>query len=115
MRTHRLDLADERQSLVLHAFARLKAFCKERNVVFNFVDLRWGITAEEAQGGRALSTCLREIDLCRPYFVGILSERYGWAASPKDEIFEKNIQLALETFPWVECVIMHYAATPVVP
>lgn len=105
IRAHRSsDMADERQSLVLHAFARLKTFCKERNVVFNFVDLRWGITAEESQGGRALSTCLREVDLCRPYFVSILGERYGWAASQKDEVFEKNIQLALETFPWVEYV-----------
>jgi hypothetical protein len=93
----------EREALVLDTFALLKALCEERNVLFGFVDLRWGVTAEESQGGRAVITCLREIDLCRPYFVGILGERYGWAAGPnKDDALEKNLQIATESFPWVE-------------
>ena len=98
-------MAAEREGLVLHTFARIQALCEERNVLFSFVDLRWGITAEEALGGRALLTCLKEVDLCRPYFVCMLGERYGWVANgAADDAFAKNIQLAAESFPWVECV-----------
>jgi hypothetical protein len=32
----------------------------------------------ETMEGRVLPTCLAEIDRCRPYFIGILGERYGW-------------------------------------
>ncbi len=28
--------------------------------------------------GETILSCLREIDHSRPYFVGILGERYGW-------------------------------------
>ena len=40
------------------------------------VDLRWGITDE--QKGEVLPICLAEIERCRPYFIGLLGERYGW-------------------------------------
>jgi hypothetical protein len=36
----------------------------------------------ETMEGRVLPTCLAEIDRCRPYFIGILGERYGWV--PKE-------------------------------
>jgi hypothetical protein len=42
------------------------------------VDLRWGITAEQAEEGEALPLCLEAIRRCRPYFIGLLGERYGW-------------------------------------
>lgn len=103
-----LDMAAERRALVLSAFERIKALCVERNVLFGFVDLRWGITAEETLGGRALLTCLKEVDLCRPYFVCMLGERYGWVANgAADDAFNKNVQVAAESFPWVECVVWH--------
>jgi hypothetical protein len=31
-----------------------------------------------AESGSTLSTCLNEIDRCRPFFVGFLGTRYGW-------------------------------------
>jgi hypothetical protein len=42
------------------------------------VDLCWGITVELAERGEVLPICLAEIDRARPYFIGMLGERYGW-------------------------------------
>jgi telomerase protein component 1 len=36
------------------------------------------VTEEDAQRGKALEICLREIEDCRPFFIGLLGERYGW-------------------------------------
>ena len=42
------------------------------------VDLRWGVTDEQKAEGAVLPICLAEIDRSRPYFVGLLGQRYGW-------------------------------------
>ena len=42
------------------------------------MDLRWGVTSGEAAEGKVLPVCLAEIQRCRPYFIGLLGERYGW-------------------------------------
>ncbi|MCJ7664201.1 MAG: NACHT domain-containing protein, partial [Desulfobacterales bacterium] len=42
------------------------------------MDLRWGITDEQKSEGKVLPICLDEIQRCRPYFIGLLGERYGW-------------------------------------
>ncbi len=52
------------------------------------VDLRWGITAEQSREGEALPLCLEAIQRCRPYFIGLLGERYGWVP---DEIPEELV------------------------
>ena len=78
-----LDMKREREELVKRVFPRLKKICDERGVSFSTVDLRWGITEEQASRGRVLPICFREIDKCRPFFIGILGDRYG---SPEDEI-----------------------------
>lgn len=36
------------------------------------------MTEEQANRGEVLPICLEEIHRCRPYFIGILGERYGW-------------------------------------
>jgi len=40
--------------------------------------LRWGITDEQVAEGKVLPLCLAEIEHSRPYFIGLLGERYGW-------------------------------------
>lgn len=72
------DLREEREYLVKKVFPDIRQMCRQRGIDFIDVDLRWGITEEEAGGGGALGICLREIDRCRPYFIGILGSRYGW-------------------------------------
>jgi tetratricopeptide (TPR) repeat protein len=72
------DMAAERDVLVNYAFPKLRALCTERGVAFTEIDLRWGLTDEEVAEGRVLPICLQEIRRCRPYFIGLLGERYGW-------------------------------------
>jgi tetratricopeptide (TPR) repeat protein len=72
------DMQAERDYLVKHVFPELRKRCRERAVEFVEVDLRWGVTEEQANRGEVLPICLREIELCRPYFIGLLGERYGW-------------------------------------
>ena len=75
------DMDAERRHLVKQVFPRVRAACMARQVGFTEIDLRWGVTEEEAKNGATVEICLREIDRCRdfpPFFIGFLGERYGW-------------------------------------
>jgi tetratricopeptide (TPR) repeat protein len=78
------DFAEERDLLVRKVFPELRRKCRERQVELVEVDLRWGITEKEAQQGRILPICMTEIDRARPYFLGLLGERYGWIPSESE-------------------------------
>ena len=91
------DFAEERNLLVRKVFPELRRKCRERQVELVDVDLRWGITEEEAKQGKILPICLAEIDRSRPYFIGLLGERYGWV--PDKAQYE--LSLLLEQ-PWIE-------------
>jgi hypothetical protein len=52
--------------------------CEQRGVAWSEVDLRWGVTDEQKAEGAVLPICLAEIDRSRPYFLGLLGQRYGW-------------------------------------
>src|ERR1051325_8443955 len=71
-----VDMREEREELVKRVFPELRRRCEARGVAWGEVDLRWGITSEQRAEGRVLPICLEEIERCRPYFVGILGERY---------------------------------------
>ena len=88
------DMQAEREELVKRVFPALRARCEARGVTWGAVDLRWGITHAEAREGNVLPICLAEIDGCRPYFLGMLGDRYGWVP---DAI---NSAVA-ERFPWL--------------
>ncbi|MFW7268695.1 tetratricopeptide repeat protein [Gluconacetobacter sp. Hr-1-5] len=82
------DMEEERDYLLTHVFPVFRTLCLERLVTFTEIDLRWGITEDEAKNGRTVEVCLNEIDRCRdirppPFFIGFLGERYGWI--PKSE------------------------------
>ena len=89
------DMVAERERLARFAFPALRELCEQRAVVFTDVDLRWGITEEQAAEGEVLPLCLAEIDASRPYFIGILGERYGWVP---DDVAEELVEL----HPWLE-------------
>src|SRR5262249_3827268 len=42
------------------------------------IDLRWGITEDEAANERVIDLCLEQVDACRPFFLAFLGHRYGW-------------------------------------
>jgi tetratricopeptide (TPR) repeat protein len=89
------DMMRERDLLVKEVFPALRRICTKRFVTFTEVDLRWGITEEQAAEGKVLPLCLAEIERSRPYFLGLLGERYGWIpdAIPA-EVIEKE--------PWLK-------------
>ncbi|HLF82648.1 MAG TPA: DUF4062 domain-containing protein, partial [Blastocatellia bacterium] len=72
------DMHAERDHLVRFVFPELRERCAKRRLHLVDVDLRWGVTENEAEQGRVLATCLDEIERCRPFFIGLLGERYGW-------------------------------------
>ena len=88
------DMQAERDELVLKIFPQLRRLCEERGVTWGEIDLRWGITEEQSQRGEVLPICLEEIRRCRPYFIGLLGERYGW-------IPEAIPAEVLEHEPWI--------------
>lgn len=72
------DMHEEREILVKRVFPELRRLGVQRSVSVTEVDLRWGVTDEQKAEGRVLPIILEEIERCRPYFIGILGERYGW-------------------------------------
>lgn len=81
----------ERDILIKKVFPQLRKMCEERAVSWTEVDLRWGITSEESAEGKVLPICLEEIRMSRPYFIGLLGERYGWVSqSVPGELLEKE-------------------------
>ena len=77
------DMVEDRNELMSHVCPALRKICRERAVEFVEVDLRWGVTEEQSQRKETLRYCLAEIRRCRPYFIGLLGERYGWVPGPE--------------------------------
>lgn len=85
------DMRAERDELILRIFPRLRKLCESRGVTWSEVDLRWGITDEQVAEGRLLPICLEEIQRCRPFFIGMLGQRYGWVdTSLPEELFDRQ-------------------------
>ncbi|MGE3802018.1 MAG: tetratricopeptide repeat protein [Candidatus Kapaibacterium sp.] len=93
------DLGEEREHLIKKIFPEIRALCRSRGVTFTEVDLRWGLTDEEATLGHVIRTCLEEIDKCRPYFIGIIGDRYGWVPEYHEIMMDPDL---LDRFPWTE-------------
>lgn len=85
------DMSAEREYLVDHIFPAIKHIAEQRNVDFSIVDLRWGITEEEARQGKVIEICLNEINETQPFFIGLVGNRYGWCPTMED--IQKNPRL----------------------
>ncbi len=72
------DMQEERDILVKQIFPDLRKRCRDRKIELVEIDLRWGITEEQAETGQTIPVCLHEVERCRPYFIGMLGDRYGW-------------------------------------
>jgi WD40 repeat protein len=85
------DMHAERDHLSRMVFPELRSRCVRRGAEFIGLDLRWGVTEEEAERQGALAICLEEIERCRPFFVCLLGERFGWVPPPEEvpqQLFE---------------------------
>ena len=92
------DMQSERDMLVTKVFPRLRQIAYERNVTLTEVDLRWGITEEEAKSSKVVEICLDEIRNSHPFFIGLLGERYGWCPS-KETLIEH--QAMPDRYEWL--------------
>ncbi|XP_063769521.1 telomerase protein component 1-like isoform X2 [Pseudophryne corroboree] len=70
------DMHSERDILIGQVMPQLRLRAACHFLSLEEVDLRWGITEEEAKQDRQLSLCLSEV-LRSQIFIGILGERYG--------------------------------------
>ena len=94
------DMQLERDHLVKIIFPQLRKLCEQRDVIWSEVDLRWGITDEQSAEGQVLPICLEQIQRCKPYFIGLLGERYGW-------IPDTISQELIEREPWLKGHLQH--------
>jgi tetratricopeptide (TPR) repeat protein len=96
------DMQAERDYLVQKVFPGLRRYCEERDVTFQEIDLRWGISEEESTQGKVVDICLKEIQKTTPFFIGLLGERYGWVPSPEEcDTIAANTPI-FEDHPWVK-------------
>src|SRR5947209_8609426 len=97
------DLVPEREFLIKRVFPELRRYAREHELEFTEIDLRWGLTDEDAALGKVVRTCLEEIDRCSPFFLCIFGERYGWAPQYID--IQKDPTL-LHEYPWLEEAVL---------
>jgi nephrocystin-3 len=90
------DMVDERDALMAQTWPELRRFCRERQVELVEVDLRWGIAEDQSTRRETLKLCLDEIHSCRPFFIGLLGERYGWV--PDSHAYSDDL---CEEQPWL--------------
>ncbi|MBL8552354.1 MAG: DUF4062 domain-containing protein [Hyphomonadaceae bacterium] len=72
------DFRAERKVLLQKVVPELNRRAQERDIYVSAVDLQWGVSEADARDNLQLATCLREIERCSPFLIGLLGERYGW-------------------------------------
>eukprot|EP01133_Synstelium_polycarpum_P015528 gene15528-18446_t len=75
----------------------IASYCRARNIAFSYVDLRWGLTTDEARLN-TIGTCLSEVLACN-YFVGIIGSRYGWSSGSE---YTSSFERARLLLPWLD-------------
>ncbi len=85
----------ERDQLVKVVFPTLRERLEAHRVHLVDIDLRWGLTVEQAENDRVLDLCLQQIDDCRPFFIGVLGNRYG-------SVLARVPDAAIEKYPWTK-------------
>ena len=93
------DMQEERAELVTKVFPELRKIAAARDVTMTEIDLRWGISKEESESGKVIQICMNEIENSRPYFIGIIGDRYGWC--PNLNEVSNNVLLS-ERYPWMK-------------
>jgi nephrocystin-3 len=94
------DFNEERKLLATQVFPELNRRARQRGVELVEVDLRWGVTQEQAEDGQALEICLREIERCKLYFIGMLGDSYGSLTPPQRQLLQASSKL-LEQRQWL--------------
>src|SRR5438132_12372509 len=66
------DMHAERDHLVKVVFPALRERLEKHRIYLIDIDLRWGVTREQAENDQVLDLCLQQIDEYRPLFIGNL-------------------------------------------
>jgi hypothetical protein len=78
----------ERDMLRDIVLPKVNAFASLYGRAVEIIDLRWGVdtanTTEAEQNNKVLRTCLDEIERSRPFFIGLIGDRYGWTPPKPD-------------------------------
>ncbi|XP_054451988.1 NACHT domain- and WD repeat-containing protein 1, partial [Anoplopoma fimbria] len=82
------DMSSERKALLEKAYPEVLAFCRSLGLVFEVVDLRWGIRSDSSGDHEACEIFLEEIKSCQrisagPAFIALLGNRYGYRILPR--------------------------------
>lgn len=79
------DMKDERNLFMYSVFPRVKKWAFERGIIFDIIDLRWGINEEQAKDlHHTIKICLQRVKDCDPLFLCFLGQRYGWIPDDGD-------------------------------
>jgi hypothetical protein len=89
------DMHGERDYLTRFVFPELQERCDKLRLHIHAVDLRWGVLGEQ----QPIATCLDALDDARPFFIGLLGDRYGWAPETYDSVGANNKYSWLRSFP----------------
>ena len=71
------EFAAEREAIARTVLPELQRRASSRGVHVAAIDLRWGVTRAELAAGTAVQRCLHEVDVARPFFVGMIGEHHG--------------------------------------
>lgn len=105
------DMHAERDYLINFVFPELQERMAERRLHLRAVDLRWGVLQEED----ALDICLNVIEECRPFFIGLLGNRYGFIPpGTTDSITAKEIFHGVLDCPDLQMISFFYFRDPLV-
>lgn len=89
------DMKSERNLIMYSVLPRVKHWAFKRGIIFDIVDLRWGINNEQSEKlHQTVRICLERVKDCDPLFICLLGERYGWIPDQNDfnqSMFENDI------------------------
>jgi WD40 repeat protein len=71
------DMQSERDYLIGSVLPELRADLQKHHIHLRDIDLRWGVTKEQAENNNVLELLLNQIDTC-DFFIGMVGGRYGF-------------------------------------
>jgi len=82
------DMQAERDHLKNIVLPKIKEELRKKRIKLEIVDLRWGldttsIEQEDEREVTVLKVCLDEIKRCKPFFICLMGDRYGWIPPEK--------------------------------
>uniref|UniRef100_A0A8C8GKV8 AAA+ ATPase domain-containing protein n=1 Tax=Oncorhynchus tshawytscha TaxID=74940 RepID=A0A8C8GKV8_ONCTS len=105
------DMSSERNALLDKTYPELQAFCQSLGLVFEVVDMRWGLQDAIAVDHMTTELCLQEIEACRkvsvgPSFIALLGNRYGHRPIPR-VLPGKQFEVLLSKLPQDQVGLLH--------